>query len=315
MPQVNPQAIETIRTGIRAAQAALEALESGAVRAEDLPKAVDVHIEVVPVTGPSDKVAEQTAQMKAARDAYVKQTETARAVSIIFEVFLKVAQVVAPTAATLLRLAPIVLLTMVAFGCAAERGAVEVGPPVTNVAVGSPNQPVVAIGDGNRPLIDVEAPVAVQVGPGEANVAMVDFRADIEMLKAELGWTNKQAAEAKAAAQTAGRDAKQANTAVNAAGGGWAAIGVVLIVACGIVAIAYIRLLGRSDEYRDNSVAVAKAIRDLGPGRLRDALLGAIGEELPNRIAWNKLLDQYGVRVQRRPIGDRDLADKPAQAA
>ena len=315
MPQVNPQTIETIRTGIKAAQAALELLESGAVRAEDLPKAVDVHIEVVPVTGPSDKVAEQTAQMKAARDAYVKQTETARAVSIIFEVFLKVAQVVAPTAATLLRLAPIVLLTMAAFGCAAERGAVEVGPPATNVVVGSPNQPVVKIGDGNRPLIDVEAPVTVQVGPRDANGAWLTLDARMELLKAELGWTNKQLAEVRAAAQEAGRDAKQANTAVTASGGGWAALGVILIIACAVVGIAWVRQMGKSDEYRDNAVAVAKAIHDLGPGRLRDALLGGIKADIPNRVAWDKLLDQYGLRVQRRPIGDRDLADKPAQAA
>lgn len=179
-------------------------------------------------------------------------------------------------------------------GCQADKGAVQVGP------VDGPAAEAVAF-----------MPVEADVASPEANVSVARSR------------TTSQPAETHVDAD-AGRDARQITVNLTASGGGWAAVATLLATAAVIVAVVlavmYVRARSAENAARGrvvtavhnidraraeyerlyaNAVAVADAISKQPAGVERNALLATIRAMLPNKLAWDDVLEQHGLRVHK----------------
>ena len=178
---------------------------------------------------------------------------------------------------------------------------------------------------------------AVQVGPDEGPAIAADLTAQAGLVAVETDHgdvATSQPASQTVGDQSAGGDARQVTVNLTASGSGWAAVativGLAAVVAAVVLVYVYARARAEAGEARlgelnaasvatrtadrhakltGNAVAVAKAIRDLGPGAQRDRLLRLIQDELPDRADWDRLLAARALAVQRT----RTTKERPEQ--
>ncbi len=264
----------------------------------DLP---EVALTVTPSVQPSPEVAQAAADSAAARQAYAKETEMGRSLSMILGVAAEMGKVLAPALTALLLRAGMVLLCLSIF---AGMGCAEA------VQVGSASQPAAVVEEGAvQAPVNLESLIEANVGPLKASVT------------GDKAMSQPAKIDAKA---EAGRDVEQKPINVNVSGSDWAMVAIVALLVAGTLGVLYfrarlrangavanarhqgqvaLRTVDRTNQdlriLRDNALAVAKAIAKLAPGSNRDALLTMISAYVPNRIAWDELLGDHGLRVNR----------------
>ena len=128
----------------------------------------------------------------------------------------------------------------------------------------------------------------------EANVASPTASLDA---KAEIHAPTSQPATGTQGDTNAGGDARPIQVVVTASGSAWPLVAFVAVVVAGGLMLLLLVLKLRSDRQRGNALAVARAIKDLPAGMHRDALLAMVKDNLPDRQAWDELLDAAGLRI------------------
>ncbi|HUW99830.1 MAG TPA: hypothetical protein VMY35_02530 [Phycisphaerae bacterium] len=316
---LSPDDLAAARLVRDALSAALDQVEAGRVNADELPavrlpfvSAVQHELTLSP------DVAGIVAECKAAREDLQAETERARIVAVI----LQIGSMLAPLVSPLSRLLPALKVLLIGAMLLLQKHALWCLVPVAwCLFAGCAPPQVFGKADVNVPVnAPVTAPVTVAAPKVDADVD-VPVQANVGLVQASLGASAPTSQPASTdAAQTAGGDARQNTVTVNVSGSAWALVGLAGVFAVALVL--WLRSSGKLKEARQAArqataiektamgalslsesglTAVAKAIKEIGPGPVRDCLLAKVAGGLDDvsRHSLDRFLWDRGLYVGR----------------